>query len=342
VNRLLALIIIPLTLAACAAPRVRTTTLVPAASHEAARLKSLAVLTFEGRDGATFTAEVEAALAGVTVEGRPFFTLSERARLDRVMAEQELRDGELLDQETAAEVGRLMGVQGLVAATVTRTATDSSYREKRSVCVEREAPPANARGKEGKCLRTEQRSFPCTRRELLVTFTPKLIEVASGRIVYSRNLQAKEADKVCSDSGKPLASPADLAGRARESVTASFLRDITPHYETQQFSLMDDDDGIGTAQTRERFEAGLEFARKNRLDRACELWREAAPQAPKAPAIQYNLGVCAEVTGELAGARSFYQQADSLVSEPNDDISRALVRIGNALANRKALDEQLE
>ncbi|HEY5974891.1 MAG TPA: hypothetical protein VIU41_09125 [Geobacteraceae bacterium] len=340
-NRLLALILIPLTLAACAAPRVRTTTLVPAASHEAARLKSLAVLTFDGRDGATFAAEVEAALAGATVDGRPFFTLSERGRLDRVIAEQDLREGELLDPETAAEVGRLMGVQGLVAATVNRTATDSSYREKRSICVEREAPPANSRGAEGKCLRTEQRSFPCTRRELLVTFTPKLIEVASGRIVYSRNLQNKEVDKVCSDSGRPLASAADLAVRARQNVTASFLNDITPHYVTLEFPLMKDDDGMGTM-ARERFESGLEFARKNRLDRSCELWREAAPQAPQAPALQYNLGVCAEVSGELVKAQSFYKQADSLVSEPNDDISRALARIRNALANRQALDEQLE
>lgn len=329
-------------LTACAPPRVRTTTLVPSDYHDAAKLKHLAVLEIDGRGGDAFAAELEAALAAVEAGGRQHFTLFERSRLDRILDEQEL-DADLLDEpETAAEVGRLAGVTGVVAGKVTRSISDAPYREKRTVCLEHEPPPRDGKKGEAKCLRSEQRSVPCTKRELILTFTPKIVEVASARIVYTRTLRATATDSVCRDGDRPLTSEAVLYNKAKGSVLADFARDIAPHYETSVFSLMDEDDGITRPEALKQFEAGLDFAARNRLDRACELWQAAAPLAPEAPALRYNLGVCAEIDGDLAGARDLYQQADRLLDEPHDDISRALRRINAALASQRQLDEQLE
>jgi len=329
-------------LTACSPPRVRTTTLVPSDYHDAARLRHLAVLTIDGRGGSAFTAEIEAALAAVEADGRQYFTLFERSRLDRILDEQDL-DPDRLDQpDTLAGIGRLAGVTGMVGGKVTRALTDTPYREKHTICLEHEAPPQHAKKSEGKCIRSEQRSVPCTKRELILSFTPKIIDVASARIVYTRTLRATGTDTVCRDSDRPLTSEAVLYGQARESVLATFTKDIAPHYETFVFNLMDEDEGISSPEALKQFEAGLDFARKNRLDRACELWQSAAPLAPEAPALRYNLGVCAEIDGELGKARELYQQADRLLSEPHDDISRALRRINAALANRRQLDEQME
>jgi len=329
-------------LTACAPPRVRTTTLVPSSYHDAARLKQLAVLNMEGRGGNAFAAEIEAALAAIEAEGRPYFTLFERSRLDRILGEQDLEAGQLDEADAAAKIGRLAGVMGMVGGKTSRTLSDTPYREKHTICLEHEAPPANAKKSEGKCIRSEQRSVPCTKRELILTFTPKIVDVASARIVYTRTLRASKTDTVCSDSGRPLSSEAVLYGQARESVLATFTKDIAPHYETFVFNLMDAKDGISRAEALNQFKAGLDFARKNRLDRACELWQAAAPLAPDAPAIQYNLGVCAEIDGELAKAKALYQQADRLLNEPNEDISLALRRIDTALANQRQLNEQME
>ena len=341
-TKLLFLLLCTAILSACSAPRVRSMTLVPSSYHEAARLKSLAVLAIDGKGGKALTAEIEAALATVEADGRPYFTLFERNRLDRILEEQDRDAHQLADPGTAAEIGRLAGVMGVVAGNAARTLSDSSYREKRTICLEREAPPQNAKKGEGKCVLSEQRSVPCTKRELVLTFTPKIIEVATARIVYTRALRATRSDAVCGDSGRPLASEAVLYGQAKESVLATFIKDIAPHYETFQFSLMNSDDGIRLPEARKSFEAGLDFAGNNRLDRACELWQSAAPLAPDAPAIQFNLGVCAEIGGELSKAQAQYQKADRLVKEPNNDISLALSRINAALANQRQLDEQLE
>ena len=341
-TKLLFLLFCTATLTACSAPRVRSTTLVPSSYHDAARLKHLAVLTVDGKGGNALTAEIEAALAAVEADGRPYFTLFERNSLDRILEEQDRDARQLADPGRAAEIGRLAGVMGVVAGNAAHTLSDTSYREKHTICLEREAPPQNAKKGEGTCIRSEQRSVPCTKRELVLTFTPKFIEVATARIVYTRALRATGSDAVCGDSGRPLASEAVLYGQAKESVLATFIKDIAPHYETFQFNLMNSDDGISLPEVRKSFEAGLDFAGKNRLDRACELWQGAAPLATDAPALQYNLGVCAEIGGELSKAQALYQKADRLVNETNNDISLALRRINAALANQHRLDEQLE
>ena len=341
-TKLLFLLFCTAILSACSAPRVRSTTLVPSSYHEAARLKHLAVLAIDGKGGKALTAEIEAALAAVEADGRPYFTLFERSRLDRILDERNLAANQLVDPDTAAEIGRLAGVMGMVGGNATRTLSDTSYREKRTICLEREAPPPHAKKGEGKCILSEQRSVPCTKRELVLTFTPKIIEVATAKIVYTRALRATRTDAVCGDSGRPLASEAVLYGQAKESVLATFIKDIAPHYETFQFNLMNSDDGISLPEARKPFEAGLDFASKNRLDRACELWQGAVPLAPDAPAIQYNLGVCAEISGDLSKAQALYQKADRLVNEPNNDISLALRRINAALANQRQLDEQMK
>ena len=340
--KLLILLFCTAVLTACAAPKVRSTVLVPSSYHDAAKLRHLAVLTIDGRGGKAFAAELDAALANVVAEGYPYFTLLERSRLDRLLAEQDLDARQLVDPDIAAEIGRLAGVLGLVGGKETRKLTDTPYLDKRTLCLEREAPPSNAKNSEGKCLRSKQYSVPCIKRELNLTFTPRVIDVATAKTVYSRELKSTKTDTVCVDSGRQLASEDVLHGQARERVIAAFVSDIAPHYETFRFNLMDSDDNISQAEALKWFESGLEFASKNRLDRACELWREADSLAPDAPALKYNLGVCAEINGELSSAQNLYRQADRLLDSPNNDISLALKRISTALANQRQLDEQMK
>jgi len=59
-------------------------------------------------------------------------------------------------------------------------------------------------------------------------------------------------------------------------------------------------------------------------------------------AIQYNLGVCAESRGDFDAALRLYRQADRLLGKPDDNITLALNRAGQALQNQKKLREQLQ
>lgn len=340
--KLLLLLFCTTVLAACAAPTVRTTVLVPSRYHEAARLRNLAVLDIDGRGGRAFADQVETALAEFKVEGLPYFTLFERSRLDRLLEEEELDYGELANPDLAAEVGRLAGVMGLVGGSDSHKLSDTPYLDKRTLCLEYETPAPNAKNSEGKCIRSKQYTVPCIRRELSLAFTPRVFDVTAAKTVYSRVLKSTKTDSVCGDSLRQPVSEAILYGQAKEAVIAAFVSDIAPHYETFRFRLMNDDDNISQPEALSRFKSGLEFASSNRLDRACELWQSAEPLVPEAPALKYNLGVCAEISGELGSAKAFYQQADRLLSRPNDDISLALKRIDTSLANQRQLDEQMQ
>ncbi len=113
-------------LVACAAPAVAQADieryLAPAADRLAAAAPDPLVLGFgtftfaEMKAGSSFSRYLEEALSTVLMrQGR--FELFSRARLDQVLAAQELSLSDMVDQKTAVPAGRLKGVQVLLSGT---------------------------------------------------------------------------------------------------------------------------------------------------------------------------------------------------------------------------------
>jgi tetratricopeptide (TPR) repeat protein len=132
-----------------------------------------------------------------------------------------------------------------------------------------------------------------------------------------------------------------LLEQARQQVKNEFRRDIAPYYVTREIKLLDSKDGIDSKEAVSKLKRGMEYADKGRLDSACELWGEARNMAPGSFALLYNLGVCAESRGDLDAALSLYKQSDRILGKPEDNISMALSRVGEAIRNRSKLKEQL-
>jgi len=87
---------------------------------------------------------------------------------------------------------------------------------------------------------------------------------------------------------------------------------------------------------------GVEWAKKGRLDRACEFWHEAYKLYPEGYALHYLLGVCAETAGGLQEALSYYERADRMTDKPLKEINEALGRVRVNLEKQKKLEEQLQ
>ena len=94
-----------------------------------------------------------------------------------------------------------------------------------------------------KCAKWEEYNVSCTKRNATFAFTPKLIEVETGRVVYS-NVSDTATASVCEDSQKPLASGSELIGRTKKSALAMFRNDIAPYYVQFEIKLIDSTDGI--------------------------------------------------------------------------------------------------
>lgn len=323
-------------------PKIKVNMLQPAQYHEASLAKTLAVLPFSGPEGKAFAAEIEAVLASIGIDDKRYFVLVDRATLDKTIAEMQLSQSGMVDQKTAAKLGKLIGAQGIYTGVVLQNNHDDSrYQEKRSTCIRYETKrDKDGNTYQGSCISWRNYNVNCTKRVASFAVSPKLVEVSTGKILYSRNLSATAESAGCEDT-KPVQSEYVLIEKAKESVKIDFRRDVAPYYVTAEIKLMDSTGGIDSPEAKDKLKRGITYADKGRLDNACELWGEARNLAGNSPALLYNLGVCAESRGDLDAALSLYKQADKQLGKPDDDISLALNRVSSAIKNRGKLKEQL-
>ena len=325
------------------ATKVALNMLQPAEYHEASLTKRVAVLPFSGQGGQQITSEVEGVLGSISIDGRNYFTVVDRTAIDKVLGEMKLNQSGMVDQSTAVEVGKLIGAQGIYTGAVTQySSTEGHYTEERSACA-RYAQNCDAKGncRQGECLQWSKYNVNCIKRSGYFGFTPKLIEVQTGKIIYTRDINGSADSSGCTDRTPPK-SGGELIGQSINMAKAQFRKDIAPFYVVREIKLMDITNGIDSSQAKDKLKQGIDYAGNKRLDAACELWGEAYTIAPNSPSITYNLGVCAESRGDVVAALSLYKKADRLLGKPDDDITLALTRVTQAIANQEKLKAQLQ
>lgn len=325
------------------ATKIALNMLQPAEYHQASLTKTVAVLPFNGPGGQQITSEVEGVLGSISIDGKNYFTVVDRTALDKVLGEMKLNQSGMVDQSTASEIGKLVGAQGIYTGAVTqRNSTEGHYTEARSVCL-RYAQNCDAKGNcyQGACLQTRTYNVDCTKRSGYFAFTPKLIEVQTGKIIYTRDINGSATSSGCTD-GTPAKSGSELIEQSIAMAKAGFRKDIAPYYIVREIKLMDSTNGIDSSQAKDKLKLGIDYAGKKRLDAACELWGEADTIASNSASITYNLGVCAESRGDVVAALPLYKKADRLLGKPDDDITLALTRVTQAIQNQEKLKAQLQ
>lgn len=318
--------------AGCAKPSIMVMKKEPGNSTEAARLRKVAVVPFSGRDGDKFTTELETMIAGIRIDDRQFFEIVNRSRLNAVIDEQKLSTSGAVSPETVVNIGRLVGARGIYTGDVVESNINTThYRAERTKCV---------KSGNSDCGKTRTYTVGCTKKDAVVKINPKLIDVETGRIVYSESYQGSETSSKCEDSKSSLTGDAEMKNAARVKILQSIRRDIAPHNTPVKISLSDRTDGIADKKLVERFEGALDFAAGNRIDRACEIWGELAAAGGDSVGLQHNLGVCAEIDGRLDEALSCLVKADRLTTSPDELVSESLRRIKADIARQNKLKAQ--
>jgi tetratricopeptide (TPR) repeat protein len=337
------LLLFVILLATGCATKIKVNMLKPAQYHQASLTKTVAVLPFSGPHGSEFTAELEGILGSINIDDKAYFTLVDRAAIDKTLSEQKLSQSGLIDSRTAARIGQMVGAKGIYTGAVTlATSADSPYTERRSECVQRQIKTDDKGNQyEGNCIRYRNYNVNCTKRLAQFAASPKLIEVATGKILYSNNLKGSAASAGCED-GTAIKGAEELLETAKNTVKRDFRKDIAPFYETREVALLDSTDGIDSSTAKEKLKQGIQFAGKGRMDSACELWGEAGNLAPNAVSLVYNLGVCAESRGDVEAALALYRKAEKITGKPEDNIILAITRTSEAVKNQQKLKEQMK
>lgn len=314
----------------------------PAKYHEAAMAKVVAVVPFNGQGGQEFASEIEGVLGRITIDDKQYFTLIDRTSLDKVMSEMKFSQSGLVDQRKAVELGKMLGAQGIYTGTVRQSFKSSHYRENRQDCDRyEEYYDKKGRVQQGKCLHYRKYYVNCTRNVLNFTCNPKLIDVKTGRIVYAENLIGVAEDAKCEDMGA-AEGEGELLVKAQAQVKTRFRQDVAPFYETRMIHLMDSTEGISSPEASEKLKQGITWASNKRMDKACELWGQAASQTSTSYALAFNLGVCAESRADSEAAFKLYKKSEDLLGKPDEQISAALARTGQAVRDAAKLKQQMK
>jgi tetratricopeptide (TPR) repeat protein len=325
------------------ATKVPVTMLKPGHYHEAATAKKIAVLPFNGSDGAAFGIEIENTLASVVVKNKPHFTIANKEQVDRAFSELKLSKTSPIDEAKAAQIGNMLGVQGIYTGTVSSAAKDSSYSEERNKCVQY----VKKRDKDGNlyetmdCARWNTYNVECTKRVAEFSTTPTLISVKSAKVIYSKDFFKENSSSSCSDEGSPEEAWA-LIEKLKTGIKSEFTKDVAPYYVTVQVKLLDSKDGIDSKEAKNLLDSGVDFASKQRLDEACELWGQAMQIAPNSVSLNYNLAICSEAAADYPASLKLFQEAERLSGKGNEDIDLGMQRVLEALKNQNKLDEQLK
>ncbi|MSQ48569.1 MAG: hypothetical protein EXR78_09360 [Deltaproteobacteria bacterium] len=318
----------------CAPPKITSQVLLPAKSHEASKIKRVAVLPFSGTSDVS--SDVEAMLVNTRVQGQPYFTVVERTALNKVTTEQAISLSGIVDETTAAKVGKLVGAEGVIMGMVKTDVAHKPYTKPRSKCTSQD--------KKGKCLGWQEYTVQCKRSDAYFSFTPKIVSVATGRILASEVLVGQDSQERCSDDSSPtgMQSDAEMLGVAKKVALSKFREMIAPHYVKREFVILEEDDTKPPAAAKDKITQGIKWAKEGRLDRACELWQDAYSLHSQGYAIHYDLGLCAEMVGKLPEALEYYEKADRLTGKPVKEINEALGRVRQSMVQQRRIEEQMQ
>ena len=302
----------------------------PAKVDEAAKLKTLSVLSFQN-DAYGFADKLENKLSSKTVRGKPFFTLVDRVVLDKVLDEQKLQYSGLVDEKTSVKIGKLVGAKGLITGSINDPDfSKTRYKEKRTKC------------KDDKCKKTVEYSVVCTSLKAYLSASIKLLSVEQGRIVYADSISDSREYSHCRDEEGGLPAYSEINDRMAHSIAAQFVSQISPNAVSFNVELLDDPMIDMTSAQKKSLEASIELLEEGRWDKAERLLSALLTETnDRSVVAAYNLGVVKELQGDYAKAEQLYRMADNLTKESVDEINIALARINKRIRDREKLKEQL-
>lgn len=315
-----------LALASCAAPRVEMKTTRPAKYPEAARLRSLAIMPFNGRYGDEVAAQLEASLAQIKIEGESYFNVTGSRDTSRgIMTRSAAPSGVELQQ--AVQLGRRLGVAGVFAGDVlTFDVARNTFSQERLECLDK------------KCKNKRTWTVSCEKMDATVEVAPRLIDVVTGNVVYSSRSAANRSEKGCADQG-PMTPQEKLLGSALQEAIGNITRDVAPYTEVIQIRLKDElyrESGSG----KERFASGIKFMRAGDRDRACKIWSDMEIEGTRDANMTFNLAACSEISGDLQMALDRINRGYEELTEPDPDFLAAKQRLQTLLNEKSALAKQ--
>jgi tetratricopeptide (TPR) repeat protein len=160
-----------------------------------------------------------------------------------------------------------------------------------------------------------------------VNLSYELIDVRTGDIRARQSLQQRFQDEVSFRASDPN-SEVNILKRLTGNCIQQLVADVAPHERSSKVKLAGGGLGIASGNLRK----GNLAAAKGDWVKARQEWETVLSANPDSHAAHHNLGVAAEVAGDLPAAAAAYREAER--RSPKDIYSEALARVQEAAEAR--------
>ena len=295
-------------------------------------VERLAVLDFADTEEHAGSGRAAASALIGQLDREDHYDLVERRAIEQVMDEQRLGLSDIVWDETAAEVGRLLGADAIIVGEVSGYGVETTeYRQEETIKVRtdewhyemRKRWPWSKEKEEVKVYEYEEKKVEVTYREKAgtVRVNYRMVDVSTGRVIVART-------KTASYSRKAAESPEELGEIERwmsilgiglaadlpddgkilsdllDDVTGQFVEAISPHH-VERRKVLDKEGGQCTKR-------GVQLAQMGMWSEALVEWRKALLDDPRDAAAHNNLAVAYEHAGRFEDAWQAYREALSL------------------------------
>jgi tetratricopeptide (TPR) repeat protein len=228
-----------------------------------------------------------------------FYQVIERAQLEKVLKEQRLSLSGALDENSAAEVGRLLGLDIIIMGNVSYSSTD-----KRSGT-----------------------DYPCLERTVTAKGTMKMVSVLTAQIVGTKSAEAVVQIKKCTDSRSEIPDKHVMAESAMKQLARKFTNYFTPGYQHITYKF----ERIKLKEFKTKGKEAFQYVKNGDLDRAFPIIYAMFEADSYNPKTANNLAILYEMVGSNSDALEYYNIAYEIDPSDKDylnSVNRAKAGVG--------------
>ncbi len=232
----------------------------------------------KGKEGQTF-------IKGVKTD---FYQVIERDQLQKVLKEQRLSVSGAINEGSAAEVGRILGLDVIIMGNVSYNNVDEKGTSLLGL--------ASSSGS------------TCLKRTVTAKGTMKMVSVETAQIIGTVTSETSLSIQKCDDQRSGIPRPEIMAETCMKKLVRDFTDYFAPGYQYIEYDF----ERIKLKEFRARGKEALGFVQNGDLDHAFPIvyaMFEADPYNPKAA---YNLGILYEMVGSYTDANEYYSIAYEL------------------------------
>ncbi len=245
----------------------------------------------KGKQGQTF-------VKGVKTD---FYQIIERDQLKKVLREQKLSLSGAIDENSAAEVGRILGLDIILMGNVNYSSVDEKGTNLLGL--------ASSSGSN------------CLTRRVVAKGTLKMVSVETAQIVGTKSAETELSIYKCDDQRSGIPKSEVMAETCMKQLAREFTDYFAPGYQYIEYEF----ERIKLKEFKSKGKEAMGFIEKGDLDRAFPIvyaMFEADSYNPKAA---YNLGILYEMVGSYTDAYEYYGIAYEL-DYTNDKYAEAAKR----------------